>query len=188
MAEAADPGPEVPRRRFNWDMLAALMAVFVGVCALGVSLYTARLQRQQVEAQAWPYLQLWRSDAERRFNLSNRGIGPAQVRDLRVFVDGAEVESWGDAFARLAGRPLQCSRLSFISRRVLAANEDVAMLEFCNDADFAAFDAGIARVQREFCYCSVLGDCWLLSERAATEDEYLRAVDRCPVGAPGRFR
>jgi hypothetical protein len=188
MAEASNPGPETPRRRFNWDMLAALVAVFVGVCALGVSVYTARLQRQQIEAQTWPHLQLWRANAERRFNLSNRGIGPAQVRDMRVFVDGAEVESWGEAFAKVTGRSLECSRLSYVRRRVLAANEDAAMLEFCNDADFAAFDAAAARVQREFCYCSVLGDCWQLSERAATEDDYLRSVDRCPDGEPGRFR
>ncbi len=188
MDEPANPGPELPRRRFNWDMLAALMAVFVGMCALGVSVYTARLQRQQIEAQTWPSLQLWRSNTERRYNLSNRGIGPAQVRDMRVFVDGAEVESWGEAFAKLTGRPLECSRSSFISRRVLAANEDAAMLEFCNDADFAAFDGAAARVQREFCYCSVLGDCWQLSERAANEDDYLRRVDRCPVGDAGRFR
>jgi len=188
MTEPANPGPELPRRRFNWDMLAALMAVFVGMCALGVSVYTARLQRQQIEAQTWPYLQLWRSNAERRYNLSNRGIGPAQVRDMRVFVDGNEVESWGEAFAKLTGRALECSRSSFISRRVLAANEDATMIEFCNDIDFAAFDAAAGRVQREFCYCSVLGDCWQLSERAANEEDALRSVDRCPLGTAGRFR
>jgi hypothetical protein len=188
MSEADARGPGVPRLRTNWDMVAALVAVFVGVCALGVSVYTARLQRQQIEAQTWPYLQLWQSNVDRRFNLSNRGIGPAQVRDMRVFVDGAEVASWGEAFETLAGRALECSRASFISRRVLAANEDAAMLEFCNDADFAAFQEARSRIQREFCYCSVLGDCWLLSERATNEDEYLRTVDACPVGAAGRFR
>lgn len=188
MAEPVQPGPGPERSRTNWDMVAALVAVFVGVCALGVSVYTARLQRQQIEAQTWPYLQLWRSNVERRYNLSNRGIGPAQVRDMRVFVDGAEVASWGEAFEKITGRPFECSRLSYTSRRVLAANEDATMLEFCNDADFAAFEGASARVQREFCYCSVLGDCWQLSERAANEDEYLRAVDACPVGEPGRFR
>lgn len=188
MTEVSSPEPGTPRRRFNWDMLAALVAVFVGVCALGVSVYTARLQRQQIEAQTWPFLQLWRSNVDRRFNLSNRGIGPARVRDMRVFVDGSEVETWDEAFEKLTGRPLECSRTSFISRRVLAANEDATMLEFCNDVDFTAFDAAISRVQREFCYCSVLGDCWQLSERASNEDEFLLPVDRCPVDAPGRFR
>jgi hypothetical protein len=144
--------PPRPARQVNWDMLAALAAVFVGLCALGVSVYTARLQRQQIQAQAWPFLQLWRSDSARQFSLSNRGVGPAQIRDMRVFVDGAEVASWNEAFERITGRGLECSRQSFVSRRVLAAGEDVSMLEFCNDEDFLVFEAGGARVQREFCY------------------------------------
>lgn len=188
MAEPGGDAAPAPRRRINWDMLAALSAVFVGLCALGVSVYTARLQHQQIEAQAWPYLQLWRSNSDRRLSVSNRGVGPAQVRDLKVFVDGKEVGSWSEAFQALAGRPLQCSRESFVARRVLAANEDVGMVEFCDDADFAVFDAAGPRIQREFCYCSVLDACWLLSERAASEAEYLREVDACPVGSAGRFR
>jgi hypothetical protein len=177
-----------PPRRFNWDMLAALMAVFVGACALGVSVYTAQLQRKQIEAQAWPYLQLWRSNMQWQYSLSNRGVGPAQIRDMKLWVDGVEVASWEEAFTRVAGRPLECYKQSFVSRRVLAANEDVAMFELCNQADFDAFDAAARRVQREFCYCSVLDDCWLLSERAASEAEFLRRVDACPVGAAGSFR
>lgn len=187
MESAQDPRPPA-RRGFNWDMLAALMAVFVGACALAVSVYTAQLQRKQIEAQAWPYLQLWRSNMEHRYAISNRGVGPAQVRDMKVYVDGAEVASWGEAFEKVAGRPLECSKESFVSRRVLAANEDVSMLEFCNEADFAAFDAGGRRVQREFCYCSILDECWLLSERAPSEAEFLRKVPACPVGAVGSFR
>jgi hypothetical protein len=170
----------------NWDMLAALSAVFVGLCALGVSVYTARLQHQQIQAQAWPYLQLWRSDAARHFALSNRGVGPAQVRDMRVYVDGVEVASWSEAFERITGRGLECSRQSFVSRRVLAAGEDVLMVEFCNDPDFEAFVAGGQRLQREFCYCSVLDECWLASERAPSEAEFLRPVARCE--GSGRFR
>lgn len=187
--------PELPqdsrapeRRGFNWEMLTALMAVFVGACALAVSVYTAQLQRKQIEAQAWPYLQLWRSNTERRYSISNRGVGPAQVRDMKVFIDDAEVSSWAEAFEKIAGRPLDCARESFVSRRVLAANEDVSMLEFCNAADYQAFDAGVGRMQREFCYCSILDECWLLSERAASEAEFVRKVPACPVGAAGAFR
>lgn len=169
-------------------MVAALSAVFVGVCALGVSVYTAKLQRQQIEAQAWPYLQLWWSNVDRRYSVSNRGVGPAQVRDMKVFVDGVEVASWREAFLRLTDRPLECSRESFVARRVLAANEDVSMLELCNDVDLTDFSAARSRLQREICYCSVLDECWLLSERATSEEDFLRKVPACPVGEAGRFR
>lgn len=183
------PEPQAPARRgFNWEMLTALMAVIVGACALGVSVYTALLQRKQIEAQAWPYLQMWRSNTEYRYAISNRGVGPAQVRDMKVFVDDQEVASWSDAFEKIAGRPLECGRESFISRRVLAANEDVFMLEFCNAVDYQAFDAGGARLRREFCYCSILDECWLLSERAPSEAEFVRKVPTCPVDVAGAFR
>lgn len=192
MESSRDPEssePQAPARRgFNWEMLTALMAVMVGACALGVSVYTALLQRKQIEAQAWPYLQMWRSNTEYRYAISNRGVGPAQVRDMKVFVDDQEVASWSDAFEKIAGRPLECGRESFISRRVLAANEDVFMLEFCNAVDYQAFDAGGARLQREFCYCSILDECWLLSERAPSEAEFVRKVPACPVDVAGAFR
>ena len=42
--------------RRDWDGLAAVIAAFVGLLALLVSGYTAYLQRQQVRAQVWPYL------------------------------------------------------------------------------------------------------------------------------------
>lgn len=54
------PRPE-RSRRLSPDMIAALSAVVIGVCALGVSLYQAsimreqsRLMREQQRASVWP--------------------------------------------------------------------------------------------------------------------------------------
>ena len=180
-AESAAP-LRIPAR-FQWDRLTAIMAVLIGACALGVSLYTAQLQRLQITAQTWPYLQLWRSDGERSFSVSNRGVGPAQIRQMHIFVDRTEVKNWDDAFEKLVGRKLACSHQSYTRSRVLAANEDVRMLQFCNDEDMQAFTAAGERLSREFCYCSALDTCWLLSERAATASEALHPVDQCVATA-----
>lgn len=182
-SQAAPPKPP-----FNWDKLTALMAVLIGACALGVSLYTAFLQRSQVEAQTWPFLQLWHSNGDFSYSLSNRGVGPARIVDAKVWVDDTQVGNFDEAFKKLSGRAPVDLKLSFFSRRVLAANEDVQMIQFKDQADYDVFQANGKRLAFQICYCSVLNDCYLLDERARSEAEYIMPVAACPVGAPGAFR
>jgi hypothetical protein len=189
MTSQHDPrsdGP--PKAPFNWDKLTAIMAVMIGALALGVSWYTASLQNAQVKAQTWPYLQLWNSTAALSLSISNRGVGPAQIRDVRLTVDGRDVSSFGEAFEALSGRKLECAQQSYFSRRVLAANEDVTMIQFCNQADFDVFATAGPRLVRMVCYCSLLDQCTLIDESAEDAALYQRSVDACPVGVAGSFR
>lgn len=181
---AAPPSPT----QINWDKVTALMAIFIGVCALGLSWYTALLQRAQVKAQTWPYLQLWQSDAQRSFSLSNRGVGPAQIRDVTLRVDGKEMPNFNAAFQALSGRPLDCAQQSYFSRRVLAANEDVTTISFCNDADYQVFAQAGTRLTRKVCYCSLLNDCSQIDEAAENELSYHISVPQCPTDKAGIFR
>src|SRR4249919_683849 len=173
---------------FNWDKLTAMMAVLIGACALGVSLYTAFLQRSQVEAQTWPFLQLWHSNADFSYSLSNRGVGPARIVDAKVWVDDKQVADFDEAFEKLSGRKPADLTLNFFSRRVLAANEDVKMIAFKNQADYDVFQGNGKRLAFQICYCSVLKDCYLLDERAQSEQTYISPVAACPVGGFGKFR
>ena len=175
-------------RPFNWDKVTALVAVLIGACALVVSLYTAQLQRSQVQAQTWPFLQLWQSDSGRTFSISNRGVGPARILDVQVRADGKEVSSFAEAFQVLVGRSPTALQTSYFSRRVLAANEDVRMASFGSDGDYRAFFAQRGRLSIQVCYCSLLGECTLLDETATTDAEALRPVARCPQGPRGQFR
>ncbi len=173
---------------FNWDKLTAMMAVLIGACALAVSLYTALLQRAQVEAQTWPFLQLWQSDGDFSYSLSNRGVGPARIVDAKLWVDDTQVGNFNEAFEKLSGRKAGDLKLSFFSRRVLAANEDVQMIVFANQADFDVFRGNAKRLTFQICYCSILNNCYLLDERAKSEQTYISSVAACPVGPPGKFR
>jgi hypothetical protein len=186
---AEQPESIPPARHIQWDRITAVMAVLIGALALAVSAYTAYLQNAQVRAQTWPLLQLWHSSVHRTFSVSNRGVGPARVVDAKVYVDDQEVESFSEAFQRLSGRDkLPSSLQSYFARRVLAANEDVAMIQFETDADFDVFMDNRDRIDFDLCYCSVLDDCYRIDERAPSEQEYVRPVPSCPVGSPGKFR
>ena len=79
----------------------AVIATFVGVCALCVSGYTAHVQRQQVRAAVWPILEFDSSNApDIHFTLANKGVGPAIIRNVIVRVDGQPVRNWKEAFER----------------------------------------------------------------------------------------
>ncbi len=53
----------------------AVIATFVGVCALCVSGYTAYMQRQQVRAAVWRILEFDSSNApDIHFTLANKGV------------------------------------------------------------------------------------------------------------------
>ena len=78
------PNELQPKPRIEWDRITAIMAVLIGACALAVSLYTAYLQNAQVRAQTWPYLQMWQSNVDRSYSISNRGVGPARIADVKL--------------------------------------------------------------------------------------------------------
>jgi hypothetical protein len=178
-----------PKPRFEWDRITALMAVLIGACALAVSLYTAYLQNAQVRAQTWPYIQLWQSNVDRSFSISNRGVGPARIADVKLRIDGVEVTGFDQAIKKLQAKPEPVSSLqSYFARRVLTPNEDVRMIQFETDAHFDIFMKNRDRLRFEICYCSVLNECYLLNESAKTEAQYITSTPRCPMGKPGQFR
>src|SRR3954467_8259149 len=87
--------------RRNWDGVAAVIAAFVGLLALCVSGYTAYLQRQQVRAQVWPYLESGISSSKRSVTLFNKGVGPAIIGSVHVLVDGKPQRNWPAVFRAL---------------------------------------------------------------------------------------
>ena len=83
-----------PRRVNRYE---TVVATLVGLCALGVSAYTAYVQRQQVRAAVWPILEFDSSNAPIHFILANKGVGPAIIRHVIVNVDGQPVRNWKEA-------------------------------------------------------------------------------------------
>jgi hypothetical protein len=171
--------PSAPRVR-NWDALAALIAALIGVFALLVSGYTAYIQRQQVRAQVWPHLLVGNYDPERAIGVLNKGVGPAIVRSVQVFVDGKPQRTWKTAFEAL-GLPSQGFMVSTISNNVVSAGERVVALTVKDEASYRNFRNELGqRFGIEICYCSTLGECWSYSDRTQGERASDHAVDSCP--------
>ena len=167
MADTDAPLPEGRVRRRDWDGAAAVIAALVGLLALVVSAYTASVQRQQVRAQVWTRLFFANSDVDRTLMVMNKGVGPARIESVRIYVDGKAQPDWGHVYSAL-GLPVPDQRVdSTLNGIVVAANERINYLQFMRAEDWSAFKAKAGRVKLRACYCSVLDECLVFDERAA---------------------
>jgi hypothetical protein len=162
------------RRKIQAEMLVGISAVMIGVCALGVSLYEAKLMREEQRAAVLPMLELARSHyvvdegGTREWKLvlhaENVGIGPARVRDFTVTVDGKPYPTWGSAMQALVGRDVKVSYgHSSINGRTIPAERLVRMFELSNTELTGKILDNFDRLDFEACYCSVFDECWTSS-------------------------
>lgn len=176
--ERAAAGPRPVR---NWDAVTAIVAVFIGVLALAVSAYTAYLQRQQVRAEVWPNLLVGFHDPNQAISVHNKGVGPAIVDSVRVWVDGKPRRSWAEVLVSL-DVPAEDFMVSTISRSVISPGERVFAISLGNNEAWQRFRAGMAeRVQSEICYCSTLGECRVQSDRDRSRLPGQMTTEPCPA-------
>ena len=152
----------------------AVVATFVGVCALFVSGYTAYVQRQQVRAAVWPILEFDSSNApDIHFTLANKGVGPAIIRNVLVKVDGEPVKNWYEVLDRIVGPGEHPGSESDMSGRVFAAGESITVFTPFDPAGkplifdksnplWVGMNKDRERVAVEICYGSTLGEYWTL--------------------------
>ena len=177
----------------------AVIATFVGVCALCVSAYTAHVQRQQVRAAVWPILQFDSSNApDIHFTLANKGVGPAIIRHVIVRVDGQPVRSWREALERILGPGEHLGSESDMSGHVFAAGESITVftphdpennpLNFDKSNPlWVKLNKDRGRVAVEICYSSTLGECWTLRGSGMTPSTTTE-TRRCPSPSATSFQ
>ena len=163
--------------KISADMLVAVSAVFIGVCALVVSLYEANLMRAEQRSAVLPILELSRSyyvnedrpDGEWRLDLQaeNVGIGPAQVLDFRVTVDGVSQPTWSAAMSALLRRNTEVRfGQSTINGRTIPAERMVTMFSLSSTELASEIVENFDRLEFEACFCSVFDECWTTSYTA----------------------
>jgi hypothetical protein len=172
------------------EMIAALSAVLVGVCALVVSVVQVQMMYEQQHASVWPRVVIMPSynpENGLSIHVSNPGIGPAVIQYVRASVDGAPRDNWRMTLAALLpnNTPDQFT-WSTIGDRIIPPGEDVRALQISSREDGAAVLREIGRLEVEICYCSVYDRCWNIAAaftgRSAPEE-----VARCPTAAAATF-
>lgn len=165
-------------RERNWDGVAAVVAAVIGLLALLVSGYTAYIERQQVRAQVWPYLLMGPNDLNQSLDVYSKGVGPAIVRSVEVRVDGKPQPDW-DHILNALGLPRHHFIITFFSSgAVVSPGETVAALKLPKKDQWKQFHSVMNRLEIRVCYCSTLGECWLLDANAQSESH---TPQQCPA-------
>jgi hypothetical protein len=178
MDDVKSGAADTSRRVRNWDGVAAVIAALVGLLALCVSSYTAYMQRQQVRAQVWTELMFGFSDTDHAMIALNKGVGPARLKSLRIYVDGHAQTDWPKVFEALAVNPQGSHGQSTISDTVIAPNERLLYMTL-DDDHWLEFRKVSQRVRVRACYCSVLDECHVFDQRIARRQGAEIPVDRC---------
>ena len=175
------------------DMVVALSAVIISVASLYVALRADQTQERLLQSTVWPYVQYDTSDATatgtRRlaFELTNAGVGPAIIRSFSLAYDGHYVTTVHQLLTACCMANASKSRhgvyISTVRDRVIMAHEVVQFIQAVpqqtEPATYTRLSDARSHVTIRLCYCSVLGDCWLIDSAL---DGVPHSVSACIAG------
>ena len=182
-----------PRRTGHrgWDLLASFAAITISAASLFTAYHTSHSMERLVHASSWPALQLDSSNSTEEgaaalsFDIHNTGVGPAQIHDFKILVDGQPVPAQGwlidnlikacctearaEALAAAGGdrqAMLGSDMTSPVASRSLAPNQRISALRWPRTDTNAVLWQQVdlarqsGRIQMRVCYCSVFDECW----------------------------
>lgn len=183
-----------PRKPRDPEFWIAIGALAVSAIAMLASLLQFTVQRSQERAAAWPFISLSTNYSGEGFAfvVQNKGMGPALVRRVDVFLDDKPVGGWPGVLDGLFGKghPYGWDRIGAtdVADRVFAPGERVEAFRIPWRAPDGSDDPRVRegfgdanRFTVRVCYCSVLGDCWITREGIDHAP-----VDACPAGLLSR--
>jgi hypothetical protein len=111
-------------------MITAISAIFIGICAIGISLYETSLIRQAQKGTVWPFIGGGYSYNADGFSylMENAGVGPAKIQYIFFTVDGEPIEDWSQYFQKL-DLSMKNYLVTQASGRVIAPQQTVEILE-----------------------------------------------------------
>lgn len=156
-----------------WQTVLSVAGVFTGAVALYAALTESSAVRRQTAAAVWPYVQLavndYLSDESGIYELTltNSGVGPAQIRAVRVSINGSAMSSWAAVIDEVSPGESPTFSQSFIANRVIRAGESVTMFGTQNPELVAQMRevAADSNNSIQFCYCSIFDECWTVDSR-----------------------
>ena len=155
------------------EMITALSALLVGVVALIIGAYQAKVASDQRAASVWPYVEIGRyslQGTEYGFIIRNKGVGPAIIKQMEVSVDGKPVQTWNQALQTMTGEKGNINTIySSTNKSVLAVQESRKMINVINVEDITKIQAAPDNINISVCYCSIFDDCWLSGRGRETE-------------------
>ncbi|MEL7130190.1 MAG: hypothetical protein AAGK23_11645 [Pseudomonadota bacterium] len=187
MADLETPSTDTPDTKsafsFNFDRLAAIFAIAVSFAAMGISLLEVSAIQAQQRASVWPYVEIterYNSDGF-AISLSNKGVGPAIMGEVRLIDKGAPVVSLDALIRNTVGEEDAFSYdvygASDPSNGVVAASEVYTLFSVPWEPRTRRFvERAATSVDVRACYCSIHDECWTVSMNQKIPE----TADSCP--------
>jgi len=177
-----------------WQTILSLVGVFIGLVALYAALTESEAVRKQTSAAVWPYVQVsvndFATDESGLFevSLSNAGVGPADIRAMRVTFGGQPWTSWRDVVLAANDGATAEFRQTASTNRVLRPGEQVVIFGTDDLGLVTAFRSAVANRSSaiEYCYCSIFDECWVADSRQP--DVRPEPATQCPDYGNGAFQ
>ena len=159
--------------------LMAISAIIVSLCALGVSVYQAKIMRETQKATVWPFIEILPSNTQEGSSLGiyNKGTGPALIKAVTVSHENQYFKNWDAVFDQALDDETVKYTWSTVYGRVLAPN-DVVNAIYLNREDAMRVGAILGAFSFEICYCSVYDDCWTTNLSRQTKTAASCEVDQ----------
>lgn len=154
------------KTKIKTEAFAAITAIIVSACALGVSFYEVRIMRSHQKSTVWPYIQLGQQYSGEGFALEaiNKGVGPAMVQSLKVWVDRKPVNSLNQVLDSLVGEGhgIDWNNYSInnVNGNVLESGYHKPMVKFKWNEKTRELQSRLSRIDIEMIYKSIYDDCW----------------------------
>jgi hypothetical protein len=176
------------------DLIVAGCALLVSVVSLFIAWQANRTQERMLAASVWPYLSWGTSNVggedqqreEISFNLFNLGVGPARIQSLQLFykdqpMADAKALLHACCEAQLPAAGKWDLRTTSVNPLVLPGHDNFKFFSLPKNEVSAALWQALDRerhsITMEFCYCSVLEQCWVLHSGRQEP----QSVARCKV-------
>jgi archaellum component FlaF (FlaF/FlaG flagellin family) len=185
------------------DKVLPVSALFVSFISIMVAWHHGTVMKELVhqnerlvQANSLPHLQIAGSNmsdsGEARVSLevSNAGVGPAEVRSVQVLVDGRPVSRLPELLRACCAAKAEDYRgivSSTLAGAMIRPGETLHYVRFAatpaNSDAWTALDKARKsdRMETRICYCSVFEECWQRSSRSGDRP---RPVGQCPVPQP----
>lgn len=162
--------------------IIALGVTIISVCALMVSIMQTRIMSEQRElmyeqakASVWPRLQIDRYKSHNTDNnqiidykltLSNGGVGPAIITDVRVSFENKPQKNWGYFFKyfNLPDTVKTYTTTGDINNTIVKIGADIVFFDLQKNLPLAHFFyKNESKMKIEIWYKSIYGDKWKLT-------------------------
>lgn len=178
----------MPKKELDYQMITALAAVVLGLCALGISLVEINVMRSEQRAEVWPYLQIQTRYNQEGFaiEIENRGTGPARIQSAIMRIDNEVVRDWPVIITKVLGEghgvDYSVYRTGRLQKQVFSSGAEQNLFSVPWTDETRRLVKGLDALTYEVCYCSIFDDCWEM-----TQDD-LPELGKCSTNEGQQFR